>query len=198
MEQEEMAKLGMNTLLAVSRGSDEPPTCIILQTHKNLGKKRSPLYALVGKGVTFDSGGISIKQAESMEDIKGDMSGGAAVLGAMIALSQLRPKHPVIGIIPAVENLPSGKAIKPGDVVKSYLGKTVEIINTDAEGRLILADALAYARTLGATISLMSLPDRFHHGSPSARCMPVSWERMEDHRSSQQRRITGGGLWQLL
>ena len=104
----------------------------------------------MGKGVTFDSGGISIKPSEKMEEMKGDMAGGAAVLGAMLALAQLRPRHPVIGLIPAVENLPSGKATKPGDVVKSYLGKTVEIINTDAEGRLILADAMAYARTLGA------------------------------------------------
>jgi leucyl aminopeptidase len=153
LERDEMEKLGMNTLLAVSRGSDEPPKLILLETKTAEGKRRprTPLYALVGKGVTFDSGGISIKPADKMEEMKGDMAGGAAVLGAMVALAQVRPRHPVIGLIPAVENLPSGKAAKPGDVVKSYLGKTVEIINTDAEGRLILADALAYARTLGAS-----------------------------------------------
>ena len=151
LEREELEKLGMNTLLAVSRGSEEPPKLIVLRI-KGQEKRsmRSPLCAFVGKGVTFDSGGISIKPSDKMEEMKGDMAGGAAVLGAMLALAQLRPRHPVIGLIPAVENLPSGKAIKPGDVVKSYLGKTIEIINTDAEGRLILADAMAYARTLGA------------------------------------------------
>lgn len=150
LEREDMEKLGMNTLLAVSRGSDEPPKLMILRPEGQERRTKGSLYAFVGKGVTFDSGGISIKPAEKMEDMKADMAGGAAVLGAMIALGQLRPRHRVIGIIPAVENLPSGKAVKPGDVVKSYLGKTVEIINTDAEGRLILADAIAYARTLGA------------------------------------------------
>jgi len=106
MEREEMEKLGMNTLLAVSRGSDEPPKLIILRTHEEpQGKKREPLYAFIGKGVTFDSGGISIKPADKMEEMKGDMAGGAAVLGAMVALAQLRPRHPVIGLIPAVENL---------------------------------------------------------------------------------------------
>jgi leucyl aminopeptidase len=152
MERDEMEKLGMNTLLAVSRGSEEPPKLIILQIKGQENRDaRSPLHALVGKGVTFDSGGISIKPSDKMEEMKGDMAGGAAVLGAMIALAQMGSRYPVIGLIPAVENLPSGKATKPGDIVKSLLGKTVEIINTDAEGRLILADALAYARTLGAS-----------------------------------------------
>jgi leucyl aminopeptidase len=199
MDQEEMAKLGMNTLLAVSRGSDEPPKFIILQTHKDLGKKRSPLYALVGKGVTFDSGGISIKQAESMEDMKGDMSGGAAVIGAMIALGQLRPKHPVIGIIPAVENLPSGKAVKPGDVVKSYLGKTVEIINTDAEGRLILADALAYARTLGAThlIDVATLTGSITVALGRVHAGIMGTDQKTIDRLRDNCRVTGEGLWQM-
>ena len=151
LEREDLEKLGMNTLLAVSRGSEEPPKLIVLRIKgQEKRRMRSPLCALVGKGVTFDSGGISIKPSEKMEEMKGDMAGGAAVLGAMLALAQLRPRHPVIGLIPVVENLPSGRAVKPGDVVKSYLGKTIEIINTDAEGRLILADAMAYARTLGA------------------------------------------------
>jgi leucyl aminopeptidase len=152
MERSEMEELGMNTLLSVSRGSEEPPKLIIMQLGPEQGKRRNrvPVHALVGKGVTFDSGGISIKPSEKMEEMKADMAGGAAVLGAMVALAQISPRRPVIGLIPAVENLPSGKATKPGDVVKSYLGKTVEIVNTDAEGRLILADALAYARALGA------------------------------------------------
>ncbi len=150
LERDEMEKLGMNALLAVSRGSSQPPKLIILRFKDRKVERTAPLFALVGKGVTFDSGGISIKPAEKMEDMKADMSGGAAVLAAMIALAELGPRHAAIGIIPAVENLPSGSATKPGDIVKSYLGKTIEIINTDAEGRLILADALAYARTLGA------------------------------------------------
>jgi len=104
------------------------------------------LIALIGKGITFDSGGISIKPAQSMEDMKYDMSGAAAVLGAFEVVGLLKPKVNVVGLIPATENLPSGTAVKPGDVVKSHLGKTIEIINTDAEGRLILCDALSYAR----------------------------------------------------
>jgi len=199
LEQDEMEKLGMNTLLAVSRGSDEPPKLIILQTHKDLGKKKGPIYALVGKGVTFDSGGISIKPSEKMEEMKGDMSGGAAVLGAMIALGRLRPRHPVIGIIPAVENLPSGKATKPGDVVKSYLGKTVEIINTDAEGRLILADALHYARTLGATnlidIATLTGAIRVALGRVHAGVMGTDQKTID--RLCANCKTTGEKLWQL-
>jgi leucyl aminopeptidase len=151
IEREEMEKLGMHALLAVARGSVQPPKMIVLRIPGQKPGKEDPLFALVGKGVTFDSGGISIKPSEKMEDMKDDMAGGAAVLAAMSAIAELGPRHAVIGLIPAVENLPSGSATKPGDIVKSYLGKTIEIINTDAEGRLILADALAYARTLGAT-----------------------------------------------
>jgi len=152
LEKAELEQMGMNTILAVSRGSEEPPKVIVLRL-ADMGRqsgKDAPLFALVGKGVTFDSGGISLKPADKMEEMKADMAGGAAVLGAMTALARLGSRCPVIGLIPAVENLPSGRAIKPGDVVKSFLGKTVEITNTDAEGRLIMADALAYARKLGA------------------------------------------------
>ncbi len=201
MERDEMEKLGMNTLLAVSRGSDEAPKLILLQTQNAHGKKpiRAPLYALVGKGVTFDSGGISIKPAEKMEEMKGDMAGGAAVLGAMIALAQMSPRYPIIGLIPAVENLPSGKATKPGDVVKSYLGKTVEIINTDAEGRLILADALAYARTLGAShiIDIATLTGAciVALGHVNGGMMGTDQKTIDRLRSNC--RITGEGLWQL-
>ena len=151
LEREELEALGMRSLLAVSRGSAEPPKLMVLRiAAREKGRERGPLTALVGKGVTFDSGGISIKPAEKMEEMKGDMAGGAAVFAAMLALARLEPRRRVLGLIPAVENLPGGRAVKPGDVVKSYLGKTIEIINTDAEGRLILADAMAYARTLGA------------------------------------------------
>jgi leucyl aminopeptidase len=201
MEQAEMEELGMNTLLAVSRGSEEPPKMIIMQIEGGRNKKRGkqPLCALIGKGVTFDSGGISLKPSEKMEEMKGDMAGGAAVLGAMVALAQLSPQRPVIGIIPAVENLPSGKATKPGDVVKSYLGKTVEIINTDAEGRLILADAIAYARTLGAAqiIDVATLTGAcvVALGHVNAGMLGTDQKTIDRLRSNCK--ITGEGLWQL-
>jgi leucyl aminopeptidase len=201
VEREEMEKMGMNTLLAVSRGSDEPPKMIVMEIKPEGEERGSPaeLYALVGKGVTFDSGGISIKPSEKMEEMKGDMAGGAAVLGAMVALAKLHPRNPVIGLIPAVENLPSGKATKPGDVVKSYLGKTVEIINTDAEGRLILADAIAYARTLGAThiIDVATLTGAcvVALGHVNGGMMGNDQKTIDLLRSNC--RITGEGLWQL-
>jgi leucyl aminopeptidase len=133
----------MGALLAVAQGSDQEPRFIVLEYR---GAGDAPPVALVGKGVTFDSGGISIKPAQNMEDMKFDMSGAAAVLGTFETLGQLKPKLNVVGLIPATENLPSGHAVKPGDVVKSHFGKTIEIINTDAEGRLILCDALSYVR----------------------------------------------------
>ena len=132
----------MGALLAVAQGSAEEPRFIVLEYQGGTG---APVV-LIGKGVTFDSGGISIKPAANMEDMKFDKSGATAVLGAFEVLGRLKPKINVVGLIPATENLPSGTAIKPGDVVKSHLGKTIEIINTDAEGRLILCDALSYAR----------------------------------------------------
>src|SRR6266849_4428414 len=134
---------GMGALLAVAQGSDQEPRFIVLEYR---GAGDAPPVALVGKGVTFDSGGISIKPAQNMEDMKFDMSGAAAVLGTFETLGLLKPKVNVVGLIPATENLPSGHAVKPGDVVKSHFGKNIEIINTDAEGRLILCDALSYVR----------------------------------------------------
>ena len=136
-------KLKMGAIVGVSQGSQEPPRFIILE-YKGASPKRKPI-ALVGKGITFDSGGISIKPSASMEEMKYDMSGAAAVLGVFHGLISLDIKENVIGVIPATENLPSGTALKPGDIVKTYSGKTIEIINTDAEGRLVLADSLAYA-----------------------------------------------------
>jgi leucyl aminopeptidase len=201
MERDEMEKLGMNALLAVSRGSDEPPKLIVLQTQavEGKGRRRKPLVALVGKGVTFDSGGISIKPAEKMEDMKGDMAGGAAVLGSMIALARLNTQAPVVGLIPLVENMPSGKATKPGDVVRSYLGKTVEIINTDAEGRLILADALYYARKLGAVrildIATLTGACAIALGNVNGGMMGTDQKTIDRLRKNCT--ITGEGLWQL-
>ena len=136
-------KEGMGALLAVAQGSQQEPRFIALEY---FGAGDAAPLVLLGKGVTFDSGGISIKPSQSMEDMKYDMSGAAAVLGTFEVLGRLKPKVNVIGLIPSTENLPSGAAVKPGDVVKSHLGKTIEIVNTDAEGRLILCDALSYAR----------------------------------------------------
>ncbi|MFB3817600.1 MAG: leucyl aminopeptidase [Candidatus Methylomirabilales bacterium] len=144
----QIARLGMGGLLGVARGSQEPPQLIVLQ-HRP--RARGPHLGLVGKGITFDSGGISIKPAENMGAMKGDMAGAAAVLAAMTAIATLQLPLRVTGVIPATENLPSGSALKPGDILRMMSGTTVEVVNTDAEGRLVLADALHYARRLGAT-----------------------------------------------
>ncbi|MCS7078939.1 MAG: leucyl aminopeptidase [Chloracidobacterium sp.] len=150
LNENKMRDLGMEALLAVARGSKEEPRLITVRYTPSNGERRETI-ALLGKGITFDTGGISLKPAENMERMKYDMAGGAAVLGAMRAIAQLRPSVNVIGIVPSCENMPSGTATRPGDVIRTMLGKTVEIINTDAEGRLILCDAMAYARRLGAT-----------------------------------------------
>jgi leucyl aminopeptidase len=139
----EVEKLGMGCLLAVAQGSDQPLKFIVLQYH-GAAKSAAPLV-LVGKGITFDTGGISIKPAAEMDEMKFDMGGAASVLGTFRAVAQLKPKINLVGLIPACENMPGGGAVKPGDVVTSLSGQTVEILNTDAEGRLILCDALTYA-----------------------------------------------------
>jgi leucyl aminopeptidase len=156
LDEARMEQEGMGALLSVSRGSEEPAKLIILKyTPRDAAaasaKEDAGLLSFIGKGITFDSGGISLKPGENMELMKYDMTGGATVLGAMRAIAQLKPSIPVLGVVPASENLPSGKATKPGDVVTAMSGKTIEIINTDAEGRLILSDAICYAKKLGAT-----------------------------------------------
>ncbi|HEV8593657.1 MAG TPA: leucyl aminopeptidase [Pyrinomonadaceae bacterium] len=152
LDEAKMKKLGMGSLLSVSLGSEQPAKFIVLRytPSKNTSKK-GELLALVGKGITFDTGGISIKPAEGMDAMKYDMSGGATVIGTMRAIALLKPTVPVLGVVAAVENMPDGKASRPSDVVTASNGKTVEILNTDAEGRLILADAVAYAEKQGAT-----------------------------------------------
>ncbi len=140
----------MGALLGVARGSEEPARLIVLR-YEPAKADDSEVLALVGKGITFDTGGISIKPREGMEWMKYDMCGGAAVLGAMRAIARLKPNRRVMGLVAAAENMPSGKAIKPGDVLRSYSGKTIEVLNTDAEGRLVLSDALTYAIEKGAT-----------------------------------------------
>ncbi|MCC6860938.1 MAG: leucyl aminopeptidase [Bryobacterales bacterium] len=150
LDRDRMRQLGMGALLGVAQGSAEPPALIVLRYRPESAAGNAHL-GLIGKGVTFDTGGISIKPSENMEKMKYDMSGGAAVLGAMRALAQLKPSIPVTALVPAVENMPGSRAQRPGDIVTSLEGKTVEVLNTDAEGRLILADALTYARRLGCT-----------------------------------------------
>ena len=143
LDEEAMAKIGMRTILAVSQGSEQGARFIILE-HKGEKAEEKPIV-FVGKGITFDSGGISLKPGDGMWDMKFDMCGAAAVVGAMQAVARLKLPVHVVGLIAATENLPGGRAIKPGDIVTSLSGKTIEIANTDAEGRLVLADALAYA-----------------------------------------------------
>jgi leucyl aminopeptidase len=143
LERREMEKLGMGALLSVAKGSRQPPKLIEL-SYRGGAKSAKPVV-LVGKGITFDTGGISIKPAAEMDEMKFDMCGAASVLGTMRAIAALRPKLNVVGLVPTTENMPGGAASKPGDIVKSMSGQTVEILNTDAEGRLILCDALTYA-----------------------------------------------------
>ena len=147
LDEDQIAQLGMGLLLGVARGSAEPPPMSVT-IHRPRRRRRC---STAGKGVTFDTGGISIKPAENMDRMKDDMTGGAAVACAMRAIALLKAPIRVIGIVPTIENMPGGRAVKPGDVLRSASGKTVEVINTDAEGRLILGDGLWYARQLGAT-----------------------------------------------
>ena len=147
---EKLKELKMGAFWSVSQGSEEPPALIVMR-YEPAGVKDGPVLGLVGKGITFDTGGISIKPSEKMELMKYDMAGGAAMVGAMRAIALLKPNVRVIGIVCSAENMPDGKAQKPGDVQTAMSGKTIEIINTDAEGRLVLADGLTYAKQLGAT-----------------------------------------------
>jgi leucyl aminopeptidase len=150
LDEKEISKLRMGMLMGVARGSSEPPRVVVLRYEPKKAAHKAVL-GLVGKGITFDTGGISIKPSENMDRMKDDMSGGAAVLCAMMAVAKLRAPVRCVGIIPTTENMPGGRAMKPGDILTSAEGKTVEVLNTDAEGRLILGDAMWYARKLGVT-----------------------------------------------
>jgi leucyl aminopeptidase len=156
----EIRARGMGGLWGVGQGSDEPPALIVLRYEPEVSsdgeegasaKESDELFAFVGKGITFDTGGISIKPAKGMEEMKSDMAGGAAALGALRAIAQLKPHALVVAVVPTAENMPSGKSIKPGDVIRTLAGYTIEVVDTDAEGRLVLVDGIAYARELGAT-----------------------------------------------
>jgi leucyl aminopeptidase len=151
LDERRIAELKMGALIGVAQGSAEPPRVIVVRYEPQTPRPEAPVLGLVGKGVTFDTGGISIKPANNMEKMKYDMGGAGTMLGAMRALAFLKPAVPVIAVIPSVENMPGGRAQKPGDVQVAMSGKTIEVINTDAEGRLILADAVTYAKKLGCT-----------------------------------------------
>jgi leucyl aminopeptidase len=151
LDERRIAELKMGALRSVAQGSSEPPRVIVVTYTPAQPRAGAPVLGLVGKAVTFDTGGISIKPAEGMEKMKYDMAGGAAMLGAMQALSKLKPAVKVIAVVPATENMPGGRAQKPGDVQYAMSGKSIEVINTDAEGRLILADGITYAKKLGCT-----------------------------------------------
>ncbi|MGA8144626.1 MAG: leucyl aminopeptidase [Candidatus Acidiferrales bacterium] len=151
LDDRKITELKMGALLGVAQGSVEPPRVIVLRYEPQSPRPGGPVLGLVGKAVTFDTGGISIKPADNMEKMKYDMGGGATMLGAMRAIALLKPSVSVIAVIPATENMPGGRAQKPGDVQVAMSGKTIEVINTDAEGRMVLADGLTYARKLGVT-----------------------------------------------
>ncbi|MGH7505821.1 MAG: leucyl aminopeptidase, partial [Longimicrobiales bacterium] len=196
-DRDAMLEESMKALLAVAQGTEEEPRFIILEY--NGGKSGAKPLVLVGKGVTFDSGGISIKPADRMEEMKYDMSGAAAVLGAMSGIAELALEVNVVGIIPSTENLPSGRAVKPGDVIGSHLGRTIEVINTDAEGRLILADALSYARRFepvavldAATLTGAVVIALGHH---AIGLMGNDGDLMDEVRAAGQR--TGERCWPL-
>lgn len=197
MELEAIKKLNMGAFLAVAKGSNEPPKFI---TIKYTGNKASDeCIAYVGKGITFDSGGISLKPSASMGEMKDDMAGAAAVLTTMQAIGQLQPKVNLLAVIPCCENMPSGHATKPGDVVKSMSGITIEIDNTDAEGRLILADAVHYATTLGATkiIDIATLTGACVVALGDVTSGIVSNDKNLCDALLQAAKVTGEKMWQL-
>jgi leucyl aminopeptidase len=219
---DKIKELKMGAFWGVAQGSDEPPALIVMR-YEPAGAPEQPVLGLVGKGITFDTGGISIKPADNMEKMKYDMAGGATMIGAMRAIALLRPKIKVIGIVLATENMPSGKAQKPGDIQTAMSGKTIEIINTDAEGRLVLADGLCYARQLGCThlidaatltgavvvalgyynAGIFSNDDAFYEAFTKALAksgekmwrLPVTDEYLDQTRSSIADLMNTGGRW---
>jgi leucyl aminopeptidase len=157
LDENQIQALKMGALWGVGQGSEAPPRLIVLRYNPSesdsaTARDSAPLIAIVGKGITFDTGGISIKPATDMHEMKTDMAGGATMLGVMRAIAQLKPATRVMAVVPAAENMPSGKAYRPGDVLTSMSGKTIEVLNTDAEGRLALADAITYAKEQGAGV----------------------------------------------
>lgn len=196
LNEAQMKKMGMGSMLGVARGADEPPKFIVMKYNYPKSKKK---IAIVGKGITFDSGGLSLKTPVGMEKMKYDMAGAAAIIGTMQVIGELKPKVSVMGIVAATENMPSGKAMHPGDVLKALNGKTIEVNNTDAEGRLVLADALTYAVQNGAdeVIDLATLTGAIIHalGKVAAGIMGTDDDLIENLVESADK--AGEKLWQL-
>jgi len=197
----EMEKLGMGSLLGVSQGSDQPPALIVLE-YKGAAKTKAPT-AIVGKGITFDTGGISLKPGGSMDEMKMDMSGAATTLASLQLVSSLKLKANVVGIVAAAENMPSGSAIKPGDILKSMSGKTIEVLNTDAEGRLVLADALTYAQRFKpkevidlATLTGAVLHALGHHAAAVVGNNSAMIQKLKDAGDSTGERVWELPLWE--
>jgi len=197
----EMKKLGMGSLLGVAQGSDEPPALIVLE-YKGAAKKMAPTV-IVGKGITFDTGGISLKPGGSMDEMKMDMSGAATTLATLELVASLKLKANVVGIVAAAENMPSGSAIKPGDILKSMSGKTIEVLNTDAEGRLVLADALTYAQRYKPkeVIDLATLTGAVLHalGHQAAAVLgnnPAMIQKLKDAGEATGERVWELPLWE--
>jgi leucyl aminopeptidase len=196
-DREDMEAMGMGALLGVAKGSNQPPKLVVLSYKGDEGSQR--IMGFLGKGITFDSGGISIKASEGMEEMKDDMAGAAAVMTALGAIAQLKPKINVTAVIPTTENLPSGTALKPGDILKAMNGKTIEVISTDAEGRLILADALSYAAKQGLSplIDLATLTGacRIALGTFYSGLFGNNQELIDKVRKAAER--TGERMWQM-
>jgi leucyl aminopeptidase len=202
LEEADMKALGMGALLGVAKGSEEPAKLIVLTHEPARRRGRVPTVAVVGKGLTFDSGGISIKPAAQMEEMKFDMCGGAAVLGILQAVARLRLPLRVVGLVPASENLPDGASYKPGDILKAMNGTTIEVVNTDAEGRLILADALAYATSRlrprpDAVVDLATLTGACVVALGNARCGLVSNDDRLAERIERASEGSGDAVWRL-
>ncbi|HEV2916393.1 MAG TPA: leucyl aminopeptidase [Candidatus Babeliales bacterium] len=196
--EQEIVDMGMGGIAAVSRGSDVDCRLVIMEYR--VADKNAPTVAFVGKGITFDSGGLSLKPARSMETMKDDMSGAAAVIASMEALAQLKPAINIIGLAPLSENLPSGKATKPGDIIRFYNGKTAEVKNTDAEGRLILADALSYAvkhYKPDAIIDLATLTGACAHALGPFHCGMMSEHDELVARVQEASHYSGDRVWRL-
>jgi leucyl aminopeptidase len=197
LDETQMKDLGMNALLGVTKGSREPAQFIIMDYHGAKAKEQP--IVLIGKGLTFDSGGISIKPSENMEEMKTDMAGGAAVMGAILAAADLKLPLRIVGLIPATENMPGGLAYKPGDILKTLSGLTVEVISTDAEGRLILADALYYARQFkpAAVIDVATLTGSCIVALGDSVIGMMGTDNKLKERLKNASEITGERLWEL-
>ena len=198
LEQPDCAELGMGAFLGVAQGSNEPPKFIVLEYRGDPDNPKNNL-GLIGKGITFDSGGISLKQPSGMASMKGDMSGGASVIAAMKAIAQIRPKLNVTAIVAATENMPSGAAVKPGDVLRAMNGKTIEVDNTDAEGRLTLADALCYARSrgIGRLVDIATLTGAIRTALGNVRIGVFANNQKLADRVIKAGEAAGEKMWQL-